>query len=253
MKIEIQNIRKLYFIVVLFFSVSHLYSSSKVTIALDNYRPLNYLADGKLQGPSVDIIKLLFNEINEKENIVYLPWKRGYLTTQRKKNFALASTTRTKEREKLFKWVGPLATKKFIIYALEKSQIKIDSIDDLRKYTIGVERATISEQMLLSRGISDLSKVNYAKQNMSMLLKKRIDLWSISSSSFHETLKKENVPDDEFEAVYILNQAKLYIAFNKDTPDETIEKWQDTFDELLKSGKIKEIFEKHNVSYLYTE
>jgi len=246
-------IRKLYFIIVLLFSVSFLYSSNNVIVALDDYRPLNYLVEGKLQGPSVDIVKLLFKEINEKETIIYLPWKRGYETAQIKENFALASTTRTKEREKLFKWVGPLAAKKFIIYALKSSHIKIDTLDDLHKYTIGVERATISEQMLLSRGITNLSKVNYPSQNMGMLLLKRIDLWSISSSTFHGILKKENVPDSEFEAVYVLKEAKLYIAFNKDTPDETISKWQDAYDSLIESGKIKEILEKHNLGYLYTK
>ncbi len=245
--------RKFYFIVVLLFSVSFLYSSNNVIVALDDYRPLNYLVEGKLQGPSVDIVKLLFKEINEKETIIYLPWKRGYETAQIKENFALASTTRTKEREKLFKWVGPLAAKKFIIYALKSSHIKIDTLDDLHKYTIGVERSTISEQMLLSRGITNLSKVNYPSQNMGMLLLKRIDLWSISSSTFHGILKKENVPDSEFEAVYVLKEAKLYIAFNKDTPDETITKWQNAYDTLIKSGKIKEILEKHNLGYLYSK
>jgi len=246
-------IRKLYFIVVLLFSVPFLYSSNNVIVALDDYRPLNYLVEGKLQGPSVDIVKLLFKEMNEKETIIYLPWKRGYETAQIKENFALASTTRTKERENLFKWVGPLAAKKFIIYALKNSHIKIDSVEDLNKYKIGVERSTISEQMLLSRGITNLSKVNYPSQNMGMLLLKRIDLWSISSSTFHGILKKENVPDSEFEAVYVLKEAKLYIAFNKDTPDETIKKWQDAYDSLLESGKIKEILEKHNLVYLYAK
>jgi len=246
-------IRKLYLIVIFFFSVPFLYASNNVIVALDDYRPLNYLVEEKLQGPSVDIVKLLFNEINEKENIIYLPWKRGYETAQKKENFAVASTTRTKEREKLFKWVGPLAAKKFIIYALKDSHIKINTLEDLLKYSIGVERSTISEQMLLSRGITNLSKVNYPKQNLGMLLLKRIDLWSISSSTFHETLKNEKVFSNQFESVYVLKQAKLYIAFNKNTPNEIIKKWQDAYDVLIKNGKIKEIFEKHNVSYLYTD
>jgi len=246
-------IRKLYSIILLLFFVSFLHSSSNVTVALDDYRPLNYLIKGKLQGPSVDIVKLLFKEIQEKENVIYLPWKRGYETAQLKENFAVASTTRTREREKLFKWVGPLAAKKFVVYALKSSFIKIDSLADLNKYKIGVERSTISEQMLLSHGITNLSKVQYPSQNMGMLLLKRIKLWSISSSTFHETLKKEKVSLTRFEPVYVLRQAKLYIAFNKNTADATIEKWQNAYDSLIKSGKIKEVFEKHKLSYLYTD
>jgi len=253
MRISINNMKKFYFIILVLFSISTLYSSDDISVILDDYRPLNYLENEKLKGPSVDVIKLLFKETNEKENIIFLPWKRGYNTAKTEEGFALASTTRTREREKLFKWVGPLATKKFIIYALKSSHIKVNKLDDLKHFTIGVERGTISEQMLLSRGISNLSKVTYPKQNMGMLLKKRIDLWSISSSTFHETIEKNNVSGSQFEALYVLNQAKLYIAFNKDTPDEKIDKWQDAYNLLIKSGKVKEIFEKHNVSYLYTE
>jgi len=229
------------------------YASSEITLITPDYRPLNYLDDGQLKGPSVDVVKLLQQKLNNKIPITLLPWSRGYMTTENTLNTALFSTTRTKERENLFKWVGPLAQKQFNIYALKSSNITINDFDEMKKYTVGVERSTINEQMLLSRGIANLSKVNYPNQNLSMLLKKRIDLWSISSSTFHETIAEDNVHPDELKLVYTLRKAKLYIAFNRNTTDTVINQWQDAYDELYSSGKVKKIFDKHNVSYLYIQ
>ncbi len=233
--------------------VSFSYASEHISFMTPDYRPLNYLHNGELQGPSIEILQLLQKKLNNKEDITLLPWKRAYQNTQVTINTALFSTTRTKEREDLFKWVGPLAQKRFNIYALKSSNIKIDDFEQMKKYVVGVERSTINEHMLLSRGIINLSKVNYPMQNLSMILKKRIDLWSISSSTFYETLLASRLDPNDLEIVYTLRKAKLYIAFNKKTPDETIEKWQKAYDELYDSGKVKEIFKKHKVSYLYTK
>jgi len=229
------------------------YASSEITLITPDYRPLNYLHNGELKGPSVEIVKLLQKKLKLKEKITLLPWKRGYQTTENTLNTALFSTTRTKEREDLFKWVGPLAQKQFNIYALKSSNIIIDDFEQIKNYVVGVERSTINEQMLLSRGITNLSKVNYPNQNLSMILKKRIDLWSISSSTFHETIAEDHVHPDELKLVYTLRKAKLYIAFNKNTPNEIINKWQYAYDKLYNSGKVKEIFEKHNANYLYIQ
>ena len=229
------------------------YGAEHISFMTPDYRPLNYLHNGKLQGPSIEILQLLQKKLNNKEDITLLPWKRAYQNTQNTINTALFSTTRTIEREKLFKWVGPLAQKRFNIYALKSSNIIIDDFEQVKNYVVGVERSTINEQMLLSRGITNLSIINYPMQNLSMLLKKRIDLWSISSSTFHETLLEAHIDPHLLEVVYALRKAKLYIAFNKKTPDEIINKWQKAYDELYESGKVKEIFKKHKVSYLYTK
>jgi len=230
-------------------------SNTNITIIAEDYKPLSYLKNSEFKGPNIDVLKLMLEKLHVKNKIKHLPWKRAYNTTLTTRNFGLISMTRTDEREDLFKWVGPLAVKKFNIYALKKSDININTVEDLKEFKIGVERGTINEQMLLSRGIAktSLSKVNYTKQNMGMLLRNRIQLWAVASSTFYETLGENKTDSDLFEVVYTLKIAKLYIAFNINMPDVLIQQWQDTFDELIKSGKVKEIFEKHNVSYLYTE
>ncbi|OEU71116.1 MAG: hypothetical protein BA863_09845 [Desulfovibrio sp. S3730MH75] len=65
--------------------------------------------------------------------IKVMPWAQGYTMAQRQPNVALYSTTRTESRENLFKWVGPLATMKWVFFAKAGSGIKISSLDDAKK------------------------------------------------------------------------------------------------------------------------
>jgi len=244
-------LKKIRFLLIFLFLYSSSLFANEIKIISEDYKPLSYLKNGSLEGPNVEVIKLILKKLNLKNKIFVYPWRRGYLMTKQEPNTALFSTTRTPEREKLFKWVGPLSQKKFNIYALKKSQIKINTLEDLNKYKIGVERETINEQMLRSRNINNLSRVNYPSQNLGMLLKNRIQLWSISSSTFHETLKENNINEDKFESVFLLNQAKLYIAFNLNTSDDIINAWQNAYDELYLSRKVEEIFKRYNLSHLY--
>ena len=242
---------KMFVIFVIF--TNSILAESNIRIITENYKPLSYLQEGKLIGPSVEILQLLMKKLKVQSSILIFPWLRGYLTTRDEPNTALFSTTRTKERESLFKWVGPLSQKEFSIFALKKSNIKINNIDEIEKYLTGVERGSINEQLLLSRGILNLSRVDYPKQNLNMLLWNRIELWSVSSSTFYETLLEQNINPQDIEKIYTIKHAKLFIAFNKETPDNIIKSWQSAFDELHFNGTIKEIFDKYNLSHLYVD
>ncbi len=75
----------------------------------EDYAPANYLENGKLKGISVQILKLMWEKMGYPEQqVVVYPWARGYFYIKTKKNHVLFTMSRTKEREKLFKWVGPI-------------------------------------------------------------------------------------------------------------------------------------------------
>jgi ABC-type amino acid transport substrate-binding protein len=66
--------------------------------------------------------------------IMVYPWVRGYKYLETRKNAALFSTTRSKKREKLFKWVGPLAEKKIGFFAKKDRKIKLKTVQDAKGY-----------------------------------------------------------------------------------------------------------------------
>ena len=100
-----------------------------------DYPPYNYANDqGAATGITVDLMKDLLAKAGSKKTIAdiqVLPWPRAYKELQDNKNYALLSTSRTAEREKLFKWVGPLAPSKVVLFAKKSNNIKINSVNDI--------------------------------------------------------------------------------------------------------------------------
>jgi len=71
----------------------------------------------------------------------------------------LFSTARTSQREKLFKWVGPITDLTIGLVSLKTKNIKLQSIKDADKYRIGTIRDGSPEQLVLEAGIQE-SKVD---------------------------------------------------------------------------------------------
>ena len=129
----------------------------KVKIFTENYPPYNMEVNGKLKGLSVEVLDAMLKQLNSKvsiDKVKLKPWATGYKIVLKKKNTMLFSTTRTEQREKLFKWVGPITNTNIGVIAPKSKHLKINSVDDLKKHKIGAVLKDIGEQLLISSGIS---------------------------------------------------------------------------------------------------
>jgi polar amino acid transport system substrate-binding protein len=68
--------------------------------------PNQYMADGKLTGPLVEIVQTVLEVAQIKATIEVLPWARAVRVAQEEQNVLIFSLGRTAERESHFKWVG---------------------------------------------------------------------------------------------------------------------------------------------------
>ena len=172
------------FIIVLFvlFVFVHTVSSSELTILTENLPPLNYLKDGVLVGPSVEIVKEIQRRVGSSEIIKVYPWARAYKMALQNENIVLFGMTHTKERDEKFKWVGPLATKRDILVARKDSGIKINNLEDAKRVKrIGTLRDDTRERLLRKLGFTNLESVSDEQLNAKKLVLGRIDLWAIKS------------------------------------------------------------------------
>lgn len=94
-----------------------------VSIYADDIQPITetwtpYQMETKdgLSGISIDLVREIQNRIGNDKEIKVFPWTRGYNLTLEKKGYALFLTTRSKKREELFKWVGPIASMKLVFF-----------------------------------------------------------------------------------------------------------------------------------------
>ncbi|WP_407644451.1 transporter substrate-binding domain-containing protein [Dongshaea marina] len=75
--------------------------------------PNNFVEKGELKGAAVELLLAASKQAGSpvsKADIKVYPWARAYNDALKGPNKVVFATTRTKEREKLFKWAGPIVT-----------------------------------------------------------------------------------------------------------------------------------------------
>jgi len=212
-------------------------TSLKIKLFTENSPPANYLADGHLKGLSVDIVREILRRLNLPDNIQAVPWARGYTLALTQPNVALFSTTRLPQREKLFKWVGPLYTQTWGLYARKDSAIKISSLVQAKTVPrIGTYYKDAKEQYLLANGFRNLVSTNKNLSNIRHLMNGSIDLWASSDFNMPYLAKQAGINPDRLKLVFPFKRVQNYIAFSIQSPDYLVSRWQQMLDELKQDG-----------------
>jgi polar amino acid transport system substrate-binding protein len=222
--------------------------SSELIILTENLPPLNYVKDGKLVGPSVEIVQKILKRIGSDKKIQVFPWSRAYKMALEQKNVVLFGMTHTQDRDNKFHWVGPLATKRDVLVARKDSGIKITGLKDAKKVNrIGTLRDDTREQFLKIKGFTNLESVSDEQLNAKKLFLGRIELWAYKQPGLKTVCDLAGVDHNEFKEVYHLRRIDVSIAFSKNTSPTIVKKWRDAFDEMRLDGTIEKIHRKWNL------
>ena len=221
--------------------------SSELNIMTEEWTPYNYSKDGAVTGISTSIVKAIQEKIGNKDSIKVYPWNRAYSKLLNEKNQVLYSIVKNKSREDLFKWVGPINNNTVYFFKKKGSSLKVDNLDDAKRVKlIGAGSQTNIDYLVLkSKGFENLSKLDTKSNPISLIVNNRVDIGGSNpvTALFH--LKKNNLPLDSIvnTGVEIFSNP-IYIAFNINTDDVIIKKWQNALDKLKKSGEFEKIKNK---------
>ncbi len=219
---------------------------SDYTIFTEDYAPFNYTEDGKLTGLSSEIMLELLPRVGQPNNIKEMLWSDAYEKLSKSDGCILYSMTRTEEREDLFKWVGPLASDQWVFYAKKGNAIKISNLNDAHKVAkIGTCKDSVFEQFLKKEGFTNIVSVVDDSENVTKLISGDIDLWIVGDLQGIYKTKSAGVDPADFEVVQTIQDAPIYIAFSKRTPDADINKWQKALDDLKAEGIYRTIMSKY--------
>lgn len=218
-------------------------------IITEDYAPFNFHNDGKIVGISYEILDKILKKMKSKKinEVIIQPWDKSFNEVQITENTMIFSTARSKARENLFKWVGPIFSSKYVVFAKKSSQIKISAIKDLKLYKIGVMRGDQAEAKMRSLGITNkhISANDDIPTNLKKLLTGRVDLLAIQENSLKSEMEKIEEDYNDLEIVFELDNKNLYFAFNINTPDELIGQFSDAFNEVKNSGHYNQILDKY--------
>jgi polar amino acid transport system substrate-binding protein len=214
------------------------------------YPPLVYADHGKLWGVAPEMVLEIQKIVGDDSPLRDTPWLRGYEQTQKMPMQALFAIVRIPEREKLFKWVGPIFGEGDYFFKHRGSPLKIETLDDARRVErIAVRKDGYTHQALAAKGFTNLDVGPTYESSYRKLVEDRVDLVLMGERTYYYMVKKAGLDPAEFERTDCkFGDSAAWLAFSLDVPDEIIRKWQKALDTLKENGVYVKIME-HNFTH----
>ena len=221
--------------------------TEQIRIVTSEEPPMNYYSDeGEFIGTNVDIVEEIKRYLDLDVEIEVMPWARSYLIAKENPNVAIFTASKTQERVDLgFSFVGPLITRKHILWARKGSNFNINSIQDVKDQDlrIGAMRGDWREKYFVDLGFDVEDSTNH-EQGLRKLIEGSIDLWALSEMDAPLHARALGINAEEIEAAYVFREALSYIMLSKGTPEETVKEWEKAFEEIQGTDFFEKASEK---------
>ena len=195
--------------------------------------------EGRVIGIATDKVRAAFERAAVPYTIDLLPWKRAYAAARTRPDACVYSTTRTPERQALFKWIGPTDSAEWVFMARAGSGIKLRTLEDARPYRIGTYNGDARDGYLRSRGF----RVDAAPTDLTnphKLLLGRIDLWAAALRAGSPVLE-QNGWSESIVPVLVFRRIDLFLACNRAVPDAVVRRLNGAFASLERDGTMRRI------------
>lgn len=226
----------------------------KLHFLTEEFPPYNYLEKGQLTGSSPEILSALLTQLKvpqSLQDVKVLPWARAYSEVQSDPWACLFSTTKTKEREPLFQWVGPISPARNVVVTLASRHLILPKGESLAQtqWTFGAVRDDAGEQLLVDHNVptSQISLTTNAIQALEMLNSGRIDAFAYDESVIDWLARSQGWDPSQYVTSTVLATGYHYFAFNLKVPPEMIQEFQKALDQLKAKGQYHKILDKFGV------
>ncbi|MCB2254949.1 ABC transporter substrate-binding protein [Pseudomonas chlororaphis] len=225
-------------------------SGPSLVLLTENFPPYNMARNGKnfaqgenIDGIAVDIVREMFKRAGINYSLTLrFPWERIYKLALEQPGYGVFVMARLPDREKLFKWVGPIGPDDWIMLAREDSKIALQSLEQARKYRIGAYKGDAIAETLAKQGLNPLVVLK-DQDNARKLVDGHIDLWATGDPAGRYLAKQAGVSG--LKTVLRFHSTQLYLALNKEVPDETVARLQAALDQLRQEGLVEEIMGRY--------
>jgi polar amino acid transport system substrate-binding protein len=221
-----------------------------LVLLTENFPPYNMAKNGKnfaqdenIDGIAVDIVREMFKRADITYSLTLrFPWERIYKIALEKPGYGVFVMARLPDREKLFKWVGPIGPDDWILLAKADSKITLNTLNDARKYKIGAYKGDAIAETLAKQGLKPVVVLR-DQDNAKKLVNGQIDLWATGDPAGRYLARQDGVTG--LKTVLRFNSAELYLALNRNVPDDAVAKLQAALDQMRKDGVVEEIMARY--------
>lgn len=213
--------------------------AQSVTILTEENPPFNFTQAGKPAGISTEVVSEMVKRAGVGAHFEVLVWDTAYRRAQAEKNTCLYSTARIENRERLFRWIGPIATNKYVLVAKNDFAASIKSDADARKYKIGAVKTDVKAELLRERAITNIVESDTEAQIPAKLFLKKenpdhIDLWVSGLYTYKSVAEKAKITG--LKVVYLAREQQLYLACSPRTSADALKKLEAALAAMRKDG-----------------
>ncbi|XXF08280.1 ABC transporter substrate-binding protein [Pseudomonas sp. D2-3] len=221
-----------------------------VVLLTENFPPYNMAINGKnfaqednVDGIAVDVVREMFKRAGIKYSLTLrFPWDRIYKLALEKPDYGVFVTARLPEREALFKWIGPIGPDDWVLLARGDSKLVVNNLQQARQYRIGAYKGDAIAEHLEKEGLQPVTSLR-DQENAKKLMAGQIDLWATGDPAGRYLARQEGVSG--LKTVLRFNSAQLYLALNKEVPDEVVQKLQSELDKMRAEGIVDSILNSY--------
>jgi len=222
-------------------------ADSTMALTTEDYPPFNVKgdADHPISGISTEIIREMMKRAGIEINITMYPWQRAQRIAMSDSDTCVYSTVRNAKREDLYKWVGPVTSDDWALFALNDTKITLKTLEDARKYKLGGYQGDAAGDFMITHKFN-VDIVESDKLNPRKLVAGRIDLWIAGVHSGVFVARREGVMN--VKPIFTFGDAKdyqLYLACNKNVADATITRFNDILKQMKSDGSVAKILAKY--------
>ncbi|MCG6574782.1 amino acid ABC transporter substrate-binding protein [Pseudomonas sp. AF32] len=227
-------------------------AEAPLRIVTEELPPYNMTQDGRVTGMSTEVVEAVLKEVGVHASIQSMPWARAYELALNESNVLIYSIARTPARESLFHWVGAIAPTRWYLYSLADRPVKLNSLEDAKGFQIATVNQDVGEQYLISKGFrigEQLQSSTKYEHNYRKLKVDHVEMW-ISNELNALYLTRQNGEDPDKVLIRSLpipdlsSDEGLSMAFSRNTPVETVEKFRAGLATIRRNGVYDAILRK---------
>ncbi|MCP4111534.1 MAG: amino acid ABC transporter substrate-binding protein [Desulfobacteraceae bacterium] len=231
-------------------------NAQKISIVTENWPPYNYTKNDEVIGVITEVVKAAFEKTDLTWSISVLPWAEAYKNASEQENTMIYTIFKLPEREKLFHWVkiGDLSAQKYLFSPNSRSDIKITSLEDAKKYRIGVTKESATHVFLRSKGFEDGKNIFPISKDIQNAFKadpssQKFDLTTADKLSLALWLQKKHLPADLWKPELLLFSRDFYMAFGKKNSADVVKKVSKALKDVETEGTLEKILQKYEKMY----
>lgn len=219
---------------------------SRLYLTTESAAPHSMLEGKRVVGIGADTVREIMARARIDHTIELLPWKRAYTAALERPDTCVFSTTRTPEREPLFKWIGPIGEADWVLMGRADRHLRLDTLEDARRYRIGTYNGDARDQYLRSRGF-DVDPAPNDLINPRKLMANRIDLWAASIRRGSDTVARMGY-GDKIVPLLVFNSVRVYLACNRAVPDALTARMETALVAMERDGTLQRILRRYDDS-----